>query len=157
MRVFIPFILFITLFCCQKSQNKPVEVQNNPPSTILENVKQVSMVLDVEKLIGLNIEQMKNVLGKPFSEFIPTSEQKRLDITPSVEWYFDELGIYLDYRNNDKIMYIFVLNGGNYGDKYSTNDLMNLANLKYNSDHYSVKPQRAMNGSGITGIHVYGK
>lgn len=124
--------------------------------------KQVSMVLDVEKLIGLDIKQMKNILGTSFSEFIPTSEQKRLmpEITPSIEWYFDEIGIYLEYRNYEKIMYIFVMNGGNYGVKYSTNDLMKMANLKSNSTRYTIEPQEVIGhlaGSGITGIHVYGK
>ncbi len=156
MRVFIPFILFITLFCCQKSQNKPSEVKINSPTTIPIDNKQVSMVIDVDRLIGLNINQIKNSIGSPTSEFIPTSEQKRLmtDIISTAEWVIAEIGLSIDYRYNEKIVYIFVMNNGS---NYSSDELMKMTNLNYNSDRYSVKPQRAMNGSGITGIHVYGK
>ena len=51
-------------------------------------------------------------------------------------------------------MYIFVMNDG---VKYSTEEMMKMANLKHNTNRYSIKPQKAFKGSGITGIHVYGK
>ncbi|MFC1527958.1 hypothetical protein ACFL5D_04390 [Candidatus Neomarinimicrobiota bacterium] len=156
MKKYLFFILSITLFSCQKSQNKPVEVQNNTPINIPENVKQVSIVIDVDRLIGLNINEIKNNIGNPTSEFIPTSDQKRLmpDITSTAEWFSNEIGLSIDYRSNEKIRYIFVMNDG---IKYSANELIKMANLNSNSLRYSFKPQMALNGSGITGIHVYGK
>ena len=118
----------------------------------------VSMVLDVEKLIGLNIEQIISIIGNPSSKWHPTYEQRQLapNISSTYEWSSEDIGLSIDFYFDEKIMYIFVLNGGNYGVKYSTNDLMKMANLKYNSNRYSLKPQKAMIGSGITGIHVYG-
>lgn len=117
------------------------------------NNKPLSMVLDVDKLIGLNINQIKNLIGKPRAEFNPTYEQKRLmpDITSTAEWFSKEIGLSIDFRSTEKIMYIFVMNDG---VRYSADEIMKMANLKYNSDRYSVKHQRALNGSGITGIHV---
>lgn len=120
------------------------------------NNKPLSMVLDVDKLIGLNINQIKNLIGKPRAEFNPTYEQKRLmpDITSTAEWYFDEMGISLDYRDNEKIMYIFVMNDG---VKYSVKELLIMANLNPNSTRYTTEPQEVIGhlaGSGFTGIHV---
>ena len=156
MKKHLLLILLITLFCCQKSQNKPVETQNRTPTAISDNDKQISMVIDVDRLIGLNINEIINSIGNPTSEYIPTFEQKRLmtDITSTAEWIMDEIGLSIDYRSNEKIMYIFVMNNGN---NYSANELMKMANLKSNSSRYSIKPQKAWNGSGITGIHVNGK
>ncbi len=150
------FLIILLLLSCQKSKNQSIETHNATQVVETKNNKQVSIVLDVDKLIGLNIEQIKNTIGNPSSEFNPISEQKKLmpDIVSTAEWYLDEIGLSIDFSNNEKIKYIFVMNDG---VKYSANDLMKMANLKSNSNRYSVKPQKVLNGSGVTGIHVYGK
>ena len=150
------FLIILLLLSCQKSKNQSIVTHNATQTVETKNNKQVSMVNDVNKLIGLNIEQIKNTIGNPSTEFNPSSEQRKLmpDLKSTAEWYFDEIGLSIDFSGNEKVKYIFVMNDG---VKYSANDLMKMANLKSNSNRYSVKPQNALNGSGVTGIHVNGK
>ena len=73
------------------------------------------------------------------------------NIASTAEWNFNGIGLSVDFKNNEKISYMFVMNDGT---KYSAGDLMKLTNLNSSSNLYSVTPQQALGRSGITGIHV---
>ena len=115
------------------------------------------VVFYADDLLGKNVSELKEKLGEPDEEFIPTKKMLRHDpkTTWSIAWYKNGIGLSSDYGKDKKIKYIFIHNDGK---KYTKEDLMQMTHLSTGDENYFIIPQKTAFGEPyLTGLHVCGQ
>jgi hypothetical protein len=144
----------ILLVACGGGNGEPKKASKS--ETVSTQTQKLSAQFNVNELIGKRISEVKQILGRPSTEFTPNQAQLRLDPTmsSSAEWNKNGVSLLIDFKGNQQINYIFVTNDGT---KYTKEDLIRIANLNPESKRYNMREQRTLNGQGITGLHICGK
>ncbi|PIR02863.1 MAG: hypothetical protein COX88_02170 [Candidatus Nealsonbacteria bacterium CG_4_10_14_0_2_um_filter_35_20] len=119
----------------------------------VQEESQKEIVFDIPSLIRKNISEVKNILGKPDSEFQPTKDQQSLGILPTATYQKDGYEIQIDYLSSTgDVAEIFLAKNSN-----SKSELLRAGNVDENSILYSVKLQLSLRPdiAKYTGVHIY--
>ncbi|QQR77129.1 MAG: hypothetical protein IPJ67_03155 [Candidatus Moraniibacteriota bacterium] len=133
----------------QSQNNTPAPTQEAKSGTQSPQVQKAAF--DVPSLIGKNIDEVKQVLGKPSIDLEPTSQQLASGVADEWEKDFekDSETLTVTYSPKTKVVVDFFISGMDQGA------LLNAGNLNENDENYVVEFVKAIkNPSDITGVKV---
>lgn len=114
--------------------------------------KPPQVIFDVPALIGKNIDEIRNVLGKPMYDEIEPSNQKE----ETFENDFEKNGEILTAYFNTKTRKISRLSIFPSEDYYSLKDIMKIGNLDaIETTQYYVEGRHPRLSSDFSGINIY--
>lgn len=146
------FILFIIIIGIISSISLPNSSKVNTANKQTSTPQIQDPIFDIPSIMGRSLSQIKSALGDPTNTYTPTKEQSSIGVSYSSTWKKSDINIQIDYFTSEKpINYIFVSNNDN--NTYTLDQMKQLANIS-SEQKYKVVPQKALNGSGITGIHI---
>jgi len=118
-------------------------------------------VFNIPKILTMNIQQVKNELGNPVSEFTPNKEQIKLDplLKASLEFNKDFTSIVIDYNSNGEISGVFI---SDKKEGRTAKEMMVLGSVSDSSTEYSIKIvnwinptyAKSLKAAKISGIEV---
>jgi len=106
--------------------------------------KSLEVRFDIPQLLKLNITQVKERLGSPTSEFIPSAANLQVDpgMLSCLEYQNRSTSITINYSRSGKIETIFIADNTT-GRK--TEEILKLGNLKVAAKDYKIRVQNWIN------------
>ena len=133
------------------------ENSNQSTTETLVTEKKMEMLFDVPSLVNKNIDEIKEVLGKPSSDTEPTELQLK---TGFEEWdkTFEKDGYELLITYNPKtrkVIDFFIATNDPSGKTKKYNDLLQVTNVEENSSIVIVEPVKTIQDPNFfTGIKI---
>ncbi len=156
-------VLVIIVSAISSSGGSPSNNAPSPAPVVAKAVIQ-NPIFDVPSLIGKNIDQIVQTLGKPDSEYTPTAQQKELGVNEGDNSYEkDGSKLLITYNVATRKVIDFFIDPtsaikNSDGTITDTASLLILGNLKQGDPKYSVTFVKSIkNPSAYTGVKVIAK
>lgn len=158
---FLGLVVVVTIIAIASSSNDQDDtrptVNQQPQQTAQETKRETpapqesAFIFDVPSLIGKNIDEVKQILGKPSIDKEPTKQQIASGVADEWEKEFekDSQSLLVTYYPKTKVIVDFFISGT---DKKA---LLNIGKLKENDSAYVIEFVKAIkNPSDITGVKI---
>ena len=152
--IFILIVLSIIISSCGSSGD------NSNVAKTSDSTKVIKAVFDIPALVGLNIDEIKKILGKPTKDDEPTKLQLRNgDVEWDKEFTKDGYTVLVTYDAKTRnVIDLFIPTKDPSGKTKDYSDLLKIGNLVETDEHYTIKPvSTAIDNESYTGIKIIKK
>lgn len=156
--LFGSIVLVMIVSAISSSSNTPAPVAPVAPTPVKTVVQNPSF--DIPALVGKNIDQITQVLGKPDKEYVPTAAQKDLGVTEGDKTYIkDGNTLLITYTvNNRKVVDFFISTTDQSGATSDITNMLKVGNLSQSDPKYTIEPVKSLKNAGsFTGIKIIAK